>query len=161
MISTLLVDAVESGSSDFRIALVGLGGALIGALIGFGGVLIQTWAASAAERRSSLRTLYADFLKAHETHTYMETKKALAQADIDELLIERFGRKMHDFKFKELKPMIDNLSPADQETFKRSNRMVAEKIPSSEDAFLNLSSLNQRVQVQGSTVLGILRRGSS
>ncbi|KAA1378768.1 hypothetical protein [Aeromicrobium fastidiosum] len=52
-----------SGTSDFRIALVGLGGALVGALIGFLGVWLQTLNNEKRSYRQELRGHYAKFVE--------------------------------------------------------------------------------------------------
>jgi len=61
-------DAAEksSGGSDFQIALVGLGGALVGALIGFVGVWIQTRQTARLAARAELRRCYEEFMVARD-----------------------------------------------------------------------------------------------
>jgi hypothetical protein len=58
--------AADSGTSDVKIALVGLGGALIGALVGFVGVWIQTRHSALMADRAELRRSYETFMVARD-----------------------------------------------------------------------------------------------
>lgn len=63
-----------SGTSDLQIALVGLGGVLVGALIGLLGIWVQSRAAGRSAYRQELRSHYADFMAQWEIMERVGTK---------------------------------------------------------------------------------------
>lgn len=136
--------------SEYLPGLFGAGGVLLGALIGLGGVVVQTRTAMAVERRSGLRTLYVGFLEAHQNHLLVHRRWSPIREDLDEFLVSKFGKPLDDFDSDlAFESALDELDKDDREKFESLNEKWASMDEQWDVTYLALSHLNRQIQIQG------------